>query len=413
MYFVISLIKQHKGIVIILLLSFAAHLWFLTANPGYFNEYGSRDAQKYYEMAHQWIDKGFYGYNQDAPNAYVTPGNPVYLSSILLLAKVIHVQDIFLVKCFNMVLSLGTIFLLYLIGNRLFSNKSVGIITALSFATYLGPYHFFRSMLTEMPSIFFFTLAIYLLVLAYQTNKQSFHIAFGFASAILLMFRPAPAPLLLIAYVLMLQKYGLKEGIRIGLLWWIGPVVVMTPWVIRNYYQFGQSYLFSSHSGNPMLGGTNPFFLQDFKHIAYEVAQRGITQNQMAWERIQNGFTTQFPLWFSWFTVGKTSIMFEQPASYPNYFLYKGWFQNFFWYQHLILVIGGAIFSFVYKKQTAIRYILFSILLYIGISNMFIPSDRYGLFIIPMFCVVFGYGSVTVWNHIKSFASQRALASQN
>lgn len=74
-------------------------------------EYGSRDANLYVKMAYQLIEDGTYGYNSTESNAYVTPSQPFYIASILLVNKILNFNDLSLITFFNILLTVGSIIL--------------------------------------------------------------------------------------------------------------------------------------------------------------------------------------------------------------------------------------------------------------------------------------------------------------
>ncbi|MDQ0215259.1 hypothetical protein J2S13_001659 [Oikeobacillus pervagus] len=388
--------KKYLPIILIMLLSFGLHLFFLVEHPGFFDKYGSRDAGEYDKMAQRLVYDGYYGYNADQPNAYVTPSHPIYLAGNILLADFLHIDHLFLVKISNMILNMLALFALYLTAKMLFKNEWMACLTALLYGTYLAPLHFFRSLLTESPAINFFIFSIFCYVLAVKKNQWRYHVLFGIIASITLMFRPTPAPILLLVWLILIFQFGWKKAIQIGFIWCVGPLIVMLPWVIRNYIQFQHAFLFSSHSGNPLLGGTNPFFLEDFDGILARLNELGITDKEYAIRRIKNGFTENFPLWFSWFTVGKFAVMFHQAEPIGNYYnFFSPMVKKLINFQHLLIVVGAFAFGFIYHKNRSILVLLIIILIYIGLSNLFIPVGRYGAFIIPVMCLVVSYGIVT------------------
>lgn len=386
------------------------HLYFLIEHPGFFALFDARDAEKYHEMAWQLINEGIYGYNSDTSNAYVTPGHPLYLTAIFLIAKFFHMNEIELVKVINMFLSLSIILLIYLASKKIFKNEVVALISALLFSTYLSPLHFFRSLLTELPATFMFTLSIFVYALSFENKKVWHHILFGFVASITLMFRPTPAPLLLLAWLFILIKHRWKTAINIGLLWCIGPIFIILPWVIRNYIQFGKPYIFSSHSGNPLLAGTNPFYLDDFETYLKKAEELGLTQEEYAILRIKEGFKENFNLWFSWFTLGKTIYMFKEPASLLNYWgVFPTLIKGFYILQHFYVVIVGFLCGIIFRKNKEVLGVFLILLGYVGISNVFLPLPRYGFYIIPVLCILSGYATYKFIIFIIDFFKKRAI----
>ena len=415
----ISMIKKHSIIMAILLLYLGVNLLFLIIHPGsIFNFperfgdqisiYGSRDASLYAKMAWQVIHEGIYGYNADYSNAYVTPGQPFYLIGIFKVAEFFHTNHVMLYRLANMVLNLGIVTLTYMISLRLFRNKWVGIIAAILYCTHIAPLHYFRAALTEMPSIFLFLLSIYIFIIALDKKTYRYHILFGLIASILLMFRATPAPMLLFAWLLVLARSGFKEGVKIGLIWCIGPLLIMAPWVARNISLFDQAYLFSSHAGSPLLGGTSPYFLEDQGQLVQEAKSKGMSLEEFGKYRIKEGFKENFPLFFSWFTVGKTMWLFMDQSGNPDGLgpyanSFPTWVKTFFKYQNIFIAFSGLVFAFALRKHKPLIYLSSVILIYIVFSNIFLTIPRYGLLIMPVLAIISSYGLLNLfsWTSLK------------
>lgn len=147
-----------KGLIAALLISVVLHIAFLIVNPGnVFNNpekygqeislYGSRDASLYAKQAFQLIDEGIYGYNSTEPNAYVTPGQPLYLTIIFGISNIFQFNPVIAARIVNLILSVMTTFLIYQISMHLFSYKGIATISAILYATYFSPLHYFPLML--------------------------------------------------------------------------------------------------------------------------------------------------------------------------------------------------------------------------------------------------------------------------
>lgn len=399
-------------IIYILFFSLLIHLVFLVKQPGtifnrpeVFNftaeqgEWGGRDASLYAQMANQIINEGVYGYDthhtgETVKNAFVTPGHPFYLVSIFMVANLFNIDQLILAKLVNMLLSVGTVFLIYLIARQLFEKKFVGWISAFLYATYFSPLHYFRTTLTEIPSIFMICLTILFFLKAYRSNKTSHHVLFALFYCIAVMIRPTPAPLILIAIGMILYKYGIKKSIRVGCLWIIGPIVIILPWVIRNYLAFGELYIFSSHAGNSLYAGSNPYNIYSFSDYWREMHAMGYDQSQYAMYKIKQGFSDNFSLWFSWFTLGKTLELFEYVDGKVHYYYYFGF--KLLELQHFLVVFVGFISGVVYRNNKGVLTLLVILFGYIALSNMFLTITRYGFYIIPILCLLSGFGIVSL-----------------
>ena len=93
------------------------------------------DTLNYHNMANQFLEKGFLGYPvwnlpKDEPNAYVTPGYPLFLSLIYKVVGNGQEVGIMAVKFVQAILSTLSVLIIYLIGKRIKSSV-VGIIAAI------------------------------------------------------------------------------------------------------------------------------------------------------------------------------------------------------------------------------------------------------------------------------------------
>lgn len=407
-------IRSNLGIIILTLIYLVVNIWFLVQHPGsIFNQperfgeaislYGSRDASLYAKMAWQIINDGIYGYNADHSNAYVTPGQPFYLVLIFKLAEVLNTNHVMLTRLANMLLNLGIVILIYKSALMLFNREAISILSSLLYCLHIAPLHYFRTTLTEIPAIFLFLLSFFLFLLAREHKKYRLHILFGIVASITLMFRATPAPLLLLAWGIILKETGFKEGVKIGFIWCIGPLLIMAPWVIRNVALFNQMYLFSSHAGDPLLAGTNAFYMKEHAELLLEANERGLTSEEYGQIRMIDGFKGNFPLFFSWYTIGKLVWLFMDTSGNPEGLgPYSQEFSNvvlhFFRWQNALTVLIAFISIIVCRHNRNFIFLSFMIIIYIGISNIFLTIPRYGFFIYPFICIIAAFGLVKGWN---------------
>jgi len=371
--------------------------------------YGSRDAYLYAKTAHQLMDTGIYGFDREhtgevVKNAIVTPGYPLFLVGVFSVAKLFHMEDMTAVTIVNIILSLSTILLVYLIGYRLFEKKFIGILAALFYATYFPPLHFAKMALTEIPAIFFYCLSLYLLIKAYQETvfHKWTHMWFSVTFCIAIMIRPVLAPLILFAIVLVVIKKGIKGSIPVALTWLVGPILIILPWIIRNYVSLGEFVLFSTNSGNSWFAGANPFNLTDTTLLYEDMDRKGMSEQAYAFHLMKKGYLENFNLWFSWFTVGKTYELFKIPdAIYFYQNSYFGWFKL----QNKILLIIAFISAILFRNKRFVCLVVIFIG-YIGLSNLFLTIPRYGYYIIPIACLITSFGIYQVLSYVWSTGKQ-------
>jgi hypothetical protein len=160
--------------------------------------------------------------------------------------------------------------------------------------------------------------------------------------------------------------------------------------VIRNYLAFGELYIFSSHAGNSLYAGANPFNIYSFSDYWTERHNMGVDQSEYAWHKIKQGFSNNFPLWFSWFTLGKTFELFSYVDGKVHYYKYTGF--KLLEIQHFFVVFTGFLSGFIFRKNKGVLFVFIILLGYIALSNLFLTIPRYGYYIIPTLCILGGYG---------------------
>lgn len=366
------------------------------------NYYGSPDADNYVKMSYQLIEKGVYGYNSVESNAYVTPSQPIYITSILLLNKIFKVNDLFLIQFFNVILSIGCVILIYYITDLLFKRKICSFVSALLYATYFPNIYYISAALTEIPTIFFGLVTIYTFIIAFKKEKNYLYMIFSVFYAITIMFRPALAPLLIIAFILIWQKYGIKKGTLKLMNFAIGFTIIILPWIIRNYYSLGNPYIFSSHGGNPLLAGTYPFYIEEVDYQQLE--DFNMNDVEYAKHRVVNGFKSDPKLYLSWFTLGKFLWLFGGPSKWQTHMapFYPG--LTIIAYMHHFFIFFVAFYGIIKlrKENKSIKMLSYLALLYIFIHLLFIAIDRFGYLIYPIFMIISGYTSYYLYIKLKN-----------
>ncbi len=403
-------LSLNKFLIIVLIL---IHILFLllfvkSFSPQYKyidDYYGSPDADRYVKMSYQLINKGIYGYDSIKSNAYVTPSQPIYVSFILLLNKGLKVNDLKLIQFFNLTLNIGSIVLIYFICHKLFKRKLISFISSLLFATYVPNVYYIRAVLTEIPTVFFILLSIWILIRALEKEKPKDYMLFSICYAITIMFRPALAPLLLIVFLIVWKKHGLKLGTLKLMYFAVGFFLIVFPWILRNYIMFNKLYVFSSHGGNPFLAGTYPFYLENFDLKVMK--DLGMNYNEYAKYRIIQGFKTDPKLYLSWFTLGKFLWLFGGPS---KWLYYSKHYSNYslIVYLHHFFILFTALFAILKlkKENKSIKYFSLFSIVYIIIHLGFIAIDRFGYLLFPILSMLSGYTIVWI---IDKFNQKKQL----
>ena len=129
-------LKNHGAIAGILLFSFLLKLYYLYNIPHPPLIY---DAHHYDVMARQFLDKGILGYASDKPNAYITPGYPLFLAFLYKIFGYKEASPLMQVRLTQIVLATATLYFLYLL-TKYITTKKAALIAAFFASIYLGTY---------------------------------------------------------------------------------------------------------------------------------------------------------------------------------------------------------------------------------------------------------------------------------
>jgi len=386
--------KRTAFIIIFLLLIFLSGLSYrlLFVNAVNFDNLHNgtafgHDEYYYNKMAQNIVNYGVYGYMTDAePNAYVTPGYPVFLASIY---HVFGDDAVDVAKTVQAYLSAFSIILVFIIGKKL-SGNAVGLIAAL-FVSFYPPLIFYsRFLLTETLYIFLFLVYYFALITAFKKEKKKYHFFAGLAFAATILVRPLIFFLLPLPYI---YEFFASEKDKKGLLlkftvFVFGFCLVMLPWWVRNLVTLNQFVLLCTQS--------NPFYYG----IIENYSSLPQSENEMAdglrliWRHlIERPVET-----IKWYIIGKINIIFGKQDywEYPGYVYLK----SVSLLHYFILVTGtiGVLLS-IYKKE--IRLLSIYIVLTIGFQLLFIPVGRYAVPIMPLFSICGAYVLCYLYRNVK------------
>ncbi len=203
----------------------------------------SGDSASYADLSHNLFYHGMYsssGTFPPVPESFRLPGYPFFL----FLFEILPFPLIFAILV-QIAFASGSVVLLYLLGKRFLSEKT-GFIAAILFC--IEPMSVFMSVLIMSDTIFVFAmlLGIYTLFCRTPTSRQALCIGllagmiFGYAVLVRVIAQYL-AVCLLAAYLLVFHKELRPLSstfLKLGA-FMVGIILVMTPWSVRNYKQFG------------------------------------------------------------------------------------------------------------------------------------------------------------------------------
>jgi mannosyltransferase len=234
---------HNATLLLILILATALRLY-------YFNLVGNQPV---------WWDEGEYMSMARAIslnlNYEFLPVRPLLLSIITAFFFKIAPTE-FLPRILLLILSLASIFGIYLLGKEMYGKK-VGLIAAiLMSASYLNLFYAFR-LLVDLPSLTFFTFSAYFFYKYFKTNSHKMLYFGAITIAIGTLFRITTATFLfaMVIYVLATQKLKFIKKKEI----WISAIIfilILSPYIIWGFIQFNGFVITMAGAHNAPAEGT-------------------------------------------------------------------------------------------------------------------------------------------------------------
>lgn len=220
-----------------------------------YDQGGFDDAVRYLDSARVFSSTGAISFSDTPHSAYQMPGYAVLLALFFRLSSNPLVQ-VLLIKIFLLVVSVASIYVLYLIGKRV-DGVRVGLVSA-ALLTFSLP-HIYTGNLTLSENPFTLGLLAMTLLVIRMADRPSWRAFFAlmvvsFAS---LYVKQAAVGLVVPALVyLLIRRYPRSLLLRqAGVAIAIG-LIVLAPWWVRNYQVFGTFVPFTSMDGAPFFEGT-------------------------------------------------------------------------------------------------------------------------------------------------------------
>jgi hypothetical protein len=119
----------------------------------------------------------------------------------------------------------------------------------------------------------------------------------GGALGLATLCRPTFLPWLMLCGCVVLTSPELRSRRGVNLAWMmLAALVVVLPWGMRNYVQFGRFKLTTTHGGYTLLLGNNPSFYDYLRRFAYGRTWQA-TDLDRAWQQRQHARDPQHPAW--------------------------------------------------------------------------------------------------------------------
>ncbi|BCZ44217.1 hypothetical protein psyc5s11_02840 [Clostridium gelidum] len=282
------------------------------------------DDVKYIRSAWNLIDNKILSYeNIKESTVYIMPGLTFVLAFFMMIFG--KMQGIVAFKIFQLILQAGSIYLIFLIGRKVFSSR-VGLIASIIDVIYVPELFVVNTILMECICKFLFLLLIYISIYAIKTKSSKLYIAGGIIWAISCLFKPTMAGYpIVILFMWIKSKYKFSEILKYTTLVLIIFCTIMSPWWVRNYKEFNSVIPFTKSTGNPFLQGT--FINYDDSEgwgVPYVKSENAIKNDQneikAGLQRLQKYGAEQPIKYIFWYTIGKTFFFWRGPFYWRTIF---------------------------------------------------------------------------------------------
>lgn len=385
---------------------------------GSFELYDDDDV-KYLRSAETFIKTGQLTYRYpDKPTVFIMPGIALFLSPFVALfgieGAVMPVRMVFAVlQTFNL-------YMVFLIARKIFNTKVALITMVLSFF-YLPNIYVSTVVLTEVPAYTAFLMMIYFLIYGTETRRKRMLFAVGIMWALAVMFR---ATMMVMGIVVLIywwfKKIGVKDTIKFAVCVIIPFVIIMSPWVIRNFAVFDRFIPLTKASGNPKMQGTIIDYSTEERERLLEVVNTNdidygdseisedAAEHEIAKRLFKYNIKNNTAQYLRWYTVGKTIRNFSLP--YMWYPIYFGTYLPITIYHRILIAVflAGALFMIKQKKVNAeTGMILITILLFNCIHLPYYCFSRYMYMVMCFIIMVSAYVLYELYGMCKDYASRK------
>ncbi|PKN16014.1 MAG: hypothetical protein CVU66_02510 [Deltaproteobacteria bacterium HGW-Deltaproteobacteria-23] len=201
---------------------------------------------KHYKGLSFWHEAQLYP-DSMIPESLRPPLYPGFLAAIYLLFG----RSVAVVLLFQNLLAVMTGIIAYKVSEKLFGN-TVGIITFILITCNLGLLAFPFYLLTETLFVFLLTLAFWFLIEFLETSRKKYLLFSAVIAGASALCKPITCYLILAVMPVLVMKYRteLSRIVVYGLLYSGVAMMVISPWLIRNYLIFNHAKISSSQGLN-------------------------------------------------------------------------------------------------------------------------------------------------------------------
>lgn len=305
--------KHQKEFWLVSLAIIAQSIVFIVTNFwGYRGFMWLADSESYLEIAKNFLaHKGFYVNIEWGPQTFRTPLYPLFIA---IFYKII--PEVWFVIFVQNILGVISVLLTYKIGKIIFNQKAA-FLGSLFLIFESARLSLTNQLMSEALFVFFVLLAAIYFLKFLRNDKNSYLIISAAMTGLAALTRPIiqffPFAVILFLAVFGITQKNLKKYLSAALLFFTIFIVVISPWLIRNYIHFGKWQLSSE-------GGYQVYFIFGRNFVEYKANKEGKTIGQAPDEKIFERFSFNEKSSSNW--VLEATRMAE--PEYEEYFLQEG-----------------------------------------------------------------------------------------
>lgn len=397
--------RENRVLILILALGLALRLFVLFTEGE--RMFLGTDDENYVESAEVLLRTGILTYaGWPGPTVFIMPGYPALLSLVFIMAGG---TSWLAARLMQVAVSMAALWFSIRLGARL-GGRQTGLVTGLILAVYPPNLTAPAFLMTEVVFTFSLLLTLYWFDLAAETGRNRWFILTGLALALGTYFRPTSGllPVVFFVYLLLRGGFNWKRAVYGTGVMGIILVLLLTPWMIRNYIHFKEFIPFTVAGGNPFLRGTyinSEIIVRDkserFPWVEGDRILSDRAQMEFGKKRFIAGFKKDFWGYLRWYTIGKFADYWDEPYYYKKLSYLSARAVQIFHYLLLITGVGGLLYGLVQRRMPVLLVLLVSG--YFTLLHMvYLTGPRYGFPTIQLLAVLSAYGMVEGGRALKS-----------
>lgn len=349
----------------------------------------NNDDVKYIRSAWNLLDNKILSYeNIKEPTVFIMPGLTYVLAFFMLIFG--KFGGITAFRVFQVILQAGSLYLIFLIGRKVFNSK-IALTACILDMLYIVEIYTANLILMECLFKFVFLMLIYISIFAIEKKDIKLYAAGGVLWALSCMFKPVTAAYpVLILIMWIKKKYKLMEIIKYTAVVTAIFCTIMMPWWVRNYNDFHMVIPFTKSTGNPFLQGT---FINNNKSIkagvpvVYSKNPIQDDKNQMdaGIARLKKYGSKEPVKYVYWYTIGKSFFFWRLPFYWDRVFDIP---EAVVYVFHVLILFVGAAGIITGLRSNINAFYIFSAAIFLNLMYLpFYTFSRYSYPVMPIIMI--------------------------